>query len=365
MEASRAPGASDLRVEALVKRWEGGDVAVDGVGLGVEAGELVTVVGPSGSGKSTLLRLIAGLEAPDAGTIAIGGRDVTRDPPARRGVAMVFQSFALFPHLSVADNVGFGLAARGVARDERDRRVADVAERLGIGGLLGRRPRQLSGGERQRVALARGLVGRPAVLLLDEPLSNLDAQLRAEARAEIVRVQRAEGMTMLYVTHDQAEALAIGRRVAVLRDGRVEQFGAPAEVYDRPASAWVGTFLGTPPMALVEGRVRDGAVRADAMVVPLPPGARLGEGEVVLAGVRPEAIRLEGGASGDGRERFPARVELVELVGHEEICHLVAGGIRLAARTPRGSSPAVGTEVRVGLDPAEIRLFDAGTGAAR
>ena len=357
--SSPAEGPSGLRLDGLVKRWEGGALAVDGVTLEAEPGELVTVVGPSGSGKSTLLRLIAGLEAPDAGGVRIGGREVTGVSPARRGVAMVFQNFALFPHLSVEENVAFGLVSRKVARDERDRRVAEVAERLGIGDLLERRPRQLSGGERQRVALARGLVGRPAVLLLDEPLSNLDAQLRAEARAEIVRVQRAEGITMLYVTHDQSEALAIGSRVAVLRAGRVEQFGTPAAVYDRPANSFVGAFLGSPPMTLVEGRVRDGAIGAGGVTVPVPPGAQVGDGEAIVAGIRPEAIRLGGG------EGFPARVELVELVGHEEICHLVAGDIRLAARAPRGSSAAAGTEVRVRLDAREVRLFDAQSGGAR
>ena len=362
--SSPAAGPSGLHLDGLVKRWEGGAAAVDGVTLEAEAGELVTIVGPSGSGKSTLLRLIAGLEAPDAGGVRIGDRVVTEVSPARRGVAMVFQNYALFPHLSVADNVAFGLVSRKVARDERDRRVADVAARLGIGELLERRPRQLSGGERQRVALARGLVGRPAVLLLDEPLSNLDAQLRSEARAEIVRVQRAEAITMLYVTHDQGEALAIGSRVAVLRAGRVEQFGTPAEVYDRPANAFVGGFLGSPPMVLVEGRVRDGAIRAGAVTVPVPPEAQAGEGEAVVAGIRPEAIRLDVAGAGDGGG-FPAVVELVELAGHEEICHLVAGDIRLAARTPRGSPVVTGAQVRVRLEAREIRLFDPGTGSAR
>ena len=250
-----------LSLAGVSKAWDGA-VALSSLSLDVEPGELVTVLGPSGSGKSTALRIVAGLEAPDAGRVTIGERDVTGVEPADRGVAMVFQSFALFPHLSVADNIAFGLRARGAAREEARRRAREVAEPLGLAELLERRPAQLSGGERQRVALARGLAGKPDVLLLDEPLSNLDARLRAEARAEVRRVQADTGVTTLYVTHDQDEALALGHRVAVLDRGALQQVGTPDEVYDRPANRFVASFVGEPAMNLVAPAV-DGLERTD------------------------------------------------------------------------------------------------------
>jgi ABC-type sugar transport system ATPase subunit len=327
-----------LTLEGVTKSWDGA-VALSRFSLALEPGELVTVLGPSGSGKSTALRIVAGLEAPDEGSVAIGGRDVTAVEPSRRGVAMVFQSFALFPHLSAGDNIAFGLRARGASRAEAGERARAVAEPLGLGSLLGRRPAQLSGGERQRVALARALVGEPDVLLLDEPLSNLDARLRADARAEVRRVQETTGVTTLYVTHDQDEALALGHRVAVLDRGELQQLGTPDDVYDRPANRFVASFVGEPPMNLVD------------------PAAIGVAREGVVAGFRAEHVRV---AAGD----LVARVELVERVGHESLLHLDLAGERVIARTI-GSVPAAGERVGVGIDTADLRFFDAQTGEAR
>ena len=311
-------------------------MALADVSLAVPAGALLTVVGPSGSGKSTLLRLIAGLEAPSEGAVWVGGREVTAVAPHRRGVAMLFQSYALFPHLDVAANIGFGLRARGEAG--ADERVREAAQRLGLAELLGRRPAELSGGERQRVALARALVARPDVLLLDEPLSNLDAPLRAAGRDEIRRVHESTGVTTVHVTHDQDEALVLGDLVAVLDRGRVEQVGTPEEVYARPASTFVAGFLGRPPMNLLP---------ADN---PLGPGV---PGEIV--GFRPEDVRLE--ASG-----VPAQVEVEERAGHDVVWRVRVGGHRIAVRPPRDAAASETVALRV---PTEaVRRFDAETGRA-
>jgi ABC-type sugar transport system ATPase subunit len=237
----------------VVKRY-GDAVALEGLDLVVEPGELLVMVGPSGSGKSTALRALAGLTDVDAGTITVGGRDVTRLPPHKRDVAMVFQDYALYPHLTVAENVAFGLRARKVPAAVAAGKAAEVAEQLGIGDLGERYPDQLSGGQQQRVALARCMVREPVLQLMDEPLSNLDAQLRLSTRADIVALQRRLGTTTVYVTHDQAEAMTMGDRVAVLADGRLQQVGTPEEVYDRPANRFVAGFLGSPPMNLVAGR---------------------------------------------------------------------------------------------------------------
>jgi ABC-type sugar transport system ATPase subunit len=318
-----------LRAAGLAKAY--GDArALAGLDLEVAEGELLVVVGPSGSGKSTLLRVIAGLEAPDAGRVEVGGRDVTAAAPAARDVAMVFQGFALFPHLTVRDNVAFGLHARGVARPEREDRAAQSAARLGLEGKLDRLPGELSGGERQRVALARALVGRPALLLLDEPLSNLDAPLRAGARAEIRRVQSETGVAALHVTHDQEEALLLGDRVAVVQAGRVAQVGTPGTVYEEPACAFVAGFLGRPGMNLLPG---DG---------PFPDGA-------ATVGVRAEDV-----AVGEGAE---AVVESVERAGHEVLWRVRCAGHALAVRPPAGAEARAGDVVRVA--PRRLHRFGA------
>jgi len=292
------------------------------VDLAVEPGEVLAVVGPSGSGKTTLLRLVCGLLTPGEGAVLIGGRDQTRVAPERRPVAMVFQGFALFPHLPVRDNIGFGLRVRRVDRAERRRRVEQVATSLGLEGLLDRLPAELSGGERQRVSLARALVRDPAVFCLDEPLSALDPLLRADARRELAGLLRAEGRCALVVTHDQSEALTLGDRVAVLRAGRLEQVGTPRALYDEPATPFVASFVGSPAMSLLE---RDGAV----------------------VGVRPEHVRLV-----DGDD---ATVTAVEDHGHEAHVLLDARPGRLVSRVPVGAAPAVGA--RVGLLLEHVRSW--------
>ncbi len=305
--------------------------------------------------------MLAGLDPLDAGEIRIGERLVAGGgappvPPAQRDVAMVFQSFALFPHLTVADNIAFGMAARGVRSQERRAQARAAAERLGLSGLLERTPDRLSGGERQRVALARALVRRPAALLLDEPLSNLDAQLRHETRAELRRLHDEEGLTMVHVTHDQAEALSLGDRVAILRDGRLEQSGTPEAIYDRPATAWAAAFLGTPPMNLLPGAVRDGAVEAPPLRIPAPAGATAG---AVTVGIRPEHVKP------DPAGALRATLERAEAAGHERLWHLRAGELRLVARVDAGRPEPAGAEVSLAVDPAAVRLFDPATGEAR
>jgi multiple sugar transport system ATP-binding protein len=327
---------SGLAVEGLEKRF--GDVAaLAGVTLDARDGELLVVVGPSGCGKSTLLRCVAGLEVVDSGTVTIGGRDVTTLRPAARNVSMVFQSYALFPHMTVAENVGFGLVVRETPKAEVRQRVAEATALVGIDHLLERLPYELSGGERQRVALARALVRHPDAYLLDEPLSNLDAGMRVEMRTELRRLHREVGATMVHVTHDQVEALTLADRVAVLDAGRVRQVGTPEDVYDRPADRFVAGFLGTPRMNFLEAA----AGRAFA---PVPDGMELG--------IRPEHLRLDGDV--------PARVELVELAGGDAYVHLSNG---LVARVPAAGRPVEGAEVRVGVRSECVHRFDAATGA--
>jgi ABC-type sugar transport system ATPase subunit len=338
-------------VEGLARRF-GTIEALRGIDLSVEPGELVAVLGASGSGKSTLLRAIAGLEPADAGRVAIDGRDQSDVAPARRGVAMVFQSFALFPHLSVERNIAFGLRARREPAAIVAERVRETAGALRLDGLLERRPGELSGGERQRVALARALAARPRVLLLDEPLSNLDAQLRVSTRTEIRRVQEATGVTTLYVTHDQSEALALGHRVAVLHEGRVEQVGTPDEIWERPASTSIARFVGTPPMNLLDGPV---------------PGLEIMGGLGARDAVQPTiGFRAEDAtctvADGGGSAIV---FDLAERVGAERLWHLRAGERALAVRAPAGTEPpAGGAPVRVRVPAERVRLFDAASGRA-
>jgi ABC-type sugar transport system ATPase subunit len=315
------------------------------ISLAVEPGELVAVLGASGSGKSTLLRAIAGLEPADGGRVLIDDQDQADVPPARRGVAMVFQSFALFPHLTVERNIAFGLRARGEPGATVAERVRETAEALRLDGLLGRRPGELSGGERQRVALARALAARPRLLLLDEPLSNLDAQLRVSTRAEIRRVQEATGVTTLHVTHDQGEALALGHRVAVLREGRVEQVGSPDEVWEHPANTWVARFVGTPPMNLLPEPVPGFEVAGE-----------LGDGVI---GFRAEDAVCEPSADGSG-----IAFDLAERVGAERLWHLRAGEHAVVVRAPEGEPPERGAPVRVRVAAERVRRFDAESGRA-
>ena len=345
-----------LVLEGVRKRY-GEAHALSGLDLTVAEGELLCVLGPSGSGKSTALRVVAGLETPDGGRVHIDGEDVTDRPAAERGVAMVFQTFALFPHLSVAGNIGFGLAARRIDARERERRVREAADALEVGALLDRRPAALSGGERQRVALARALAGRPRLLLLDEPLSNLDAPLRERARAEIRKVHAAAGTTTVFVTHDQYEALSLGDRVAVLDRGTLRQVGDPDEVFARPADTFVARFVGSPAMNLVAVEASGGTLRGPSgLALPAPAGTADGS---YLAGFRPEDVRVVGPAAG-----FAARLHTAERAGHDRLWRLRVGDAPFVARVRPGDRAAEGDAVRVTVDASAVRLFDPRSGRA-
>jgi sn-glycerol 3-phosphate transport system ATP-binding protein len=323
---------SAISVRGISKAW-GATRAVDEVSFEVGVGTLAVLLGPSGCGKSTTLRLIAGLEQVSAGRIVIGDADVTALPPVRRNIAMVFQSYALFPHLSVAENIVFGLRVRRVPSAERARRLARVAELLGLEQLLERKPSQLSGGQQQRVALGRAIIAEKPVCLMDEPLSNLDAQLRVEMRREIRALQQKLGMTMVYVTHDQTEAMTMADQVVLLRSGRVEQDAPPAELYARPATAFAARFIGTPPMNLLR--------RASS------PGH--------LVGVRPEDVRFADGG-------LPVRVTSVEYLGADSIVACAAGAESLAVRVAGRVELAEGKHAHVTWAPEAQHLFDLETG---
>ena len=337
-----------LRTFGLTKRFPG-KTAVDSVTLDVPAGKMLALLGPSGCGKTTTLRLVAGHETPDGGRVLLGGVDVTRLPPERRDIGMVFQSYALFPHLTVFGNVAFGLRARRTAPDEERERVRDALRTVGLEGTGPRRVESLSGGEQQRVALARALVLAPRLLLFDEPLSNLDAALRVATRQEIRRIQRESGVTALYVTHDQEEALAIADRVAVMKDGRIRREGAPEEVYGEPGDRFTAIFLGN--AHVIDGRVENGrVVTADGFSVE--SAAALTEGANVSVSIRREAVRL---APGRG-----ARVVERSFLGEAWHVVLDASGLRLNVRHPAGDgAPAApGEETAFSVDPSEVRPLE-------
>jgi|SRR5436190_2812882 len=349
---------ASVTLRGLNKTFEGAaQAAVRDVSLEVRDGELLVLLGPSGCGKTTVLRCIAGLEDPTAGEVLIGDRVVTDLPPGERDVAMVFQSYALYPHLTVRENIAFALEARGVATREIARRVAETAARLELGDLLDRRPEQLSGGQRQRVALARAIVRAPLLFLFDEPLSNLDAPLRIELRAELLALHRALRTTMVYVTHDQVEAMTMGQRIAVLHEGRLRQVGTPADVYERPADIFVARLVGSPGMNVLEGRGRGRGdegrvVEAGSLVVPVALAEY--EGQLFL-GVRPEHVGLCAVDQGVGN----ADVLVVEPRGNETIVHLNVAGQALVARLPGLMDVQLGTRVGVKLDRRRLHLFDA------
>ncbi|MBI3706443.1 MAG: ABC transporter ATP-binding protein [Proteobacteria bacterium] len=343
---------SEIVVESVSKLW-GATKAVDAVSFTAAAGQLLVLLGPSGCGKSTTLRLIAGLEAASAGRIRIGGRDVTDLPPAQRGLSMVFQSYALFPHLSVAENILFGLKVRKVPATERAARLQRVASLLGLDTLLERRPSQLSGGQQQRVALGRAIIAETPVCLMDEPLSNLDAQLRQDMRREIRGLQQKLGITMVYVTHDQTEAMSMADQVILLRQGRIEQDAAPAELYARPATTFTARFIGTPPMNLIA--LADGAAGA---VVRGSDGPALfdDKGDGLLAGIRPEDIRIA------ERQGVPARIVTVEYLGADSVAACTIGDQPIAVRTPGRLNLKPAAAVSLLWSPAALHLFDAATG---
>ena len=355
-------GAVSLR--GVVKR-HGSTTVLHGVDLDIAAGEFFVLLGPSGSGKTTTLRILAGLEAVSAGHVAMDGQDVTHAEPGERDVAMVFQSYALYPHMTVARNIGFPLKMVGVPEAEIARAVQEAAARVSIAHLLERRPGQLSGGQQQRVALARAIVRQPRLFLLDEPLSNLDAKLRTETRVELKRLQRTLGVTTVYVTHDQEEAMTLADRVAVFMEGRIVQVGPPREIFGRPAHVSVAGFIGTPAMNLLSATWEGSAVRVGASP-SLPVAAHHAGPREVTLGVRPSELRL---AAGDahGEYGLPARVELVEELGDARIVNLTlasggAAGPSLKMKCDNTAPLAEGQQVRVDFAPEHAHLFDRASG---
>lgn len=343
---------SAVELAGITKRY-GANAVVDDLTLSLPEGSLTVLVGPSGCGKSTTLRIVAGLEQADAGTVSIGGKDVSRSSPRERDVAMVFQNYALYPHLTVVRNIAFPLLNSGVAKSDAVTRAREAAERVGITALLDRKPRQLSGGQQQRVAIARALVRTPSVFLFDEPLSNLDAKLRVELRSEIRRLQQDSGITALYVTHDQEEAMTIADQLVVLNSGRVAQIGTPEELYRRPANTFVAGFIGSPSANLLTGTLRNGVFTADGVRFALAGS----HGDVTL-GVRPEDLIVTPLDTGDGV------VELVELLGPRYALIVGVGGHRLTAVVEAatvagwGRTPAPGDTVAIDIRHDHAHLFD-------
>ncbi|MBM3564603.1 MAG: ABC transporter ATP-binding protein [Alphaproteobacteria bacterium] len=346
---------SDIRLESVSKVWDK-TRAVDGVSLRAEAGKFLVLLGPSGCGKSTTLRLIAGLDEATEGRILIGSRDVTRLAPGERGISMVFQSYALFPHLNVAENIVFGLKVRKTPRDDRDQRLKKVADIVGLAGLLDRKPSQLSGGQRQRVALARAIIAENDVCLMDEPLSNLDAQLRHDMRTEIRALQKRLGMTVVYVTHDQTEAMSMADQVILMREGRIEQVGPPEDLYARPATVFTARFIGTPPMNLLA--LQDGpngaTIGGEEATVVLN-----GAGNGLILGLRPEHIRIqsEGGIA--------ATVKSSEYHGADTVITVGIGTETALVRAEGRRLAAAGDVLRLGWEAAAAHGFDAASGRRR
>ncbi|RZL65458.1 MAG: ABC transporter ATP-binding protein [Variovorax sp.] len=342
-----------VRMEGVVKK-HGSFTALHGMDLSIAPGEFFALLGPSGSGKTTTLRILAGLEEIDEGRVWLDDADVTHQQPGERDVAMVFQSYALYPHMTVAENIAFPLKMVGVARSEIDTAAKDAAAKVNIGHLMDRRPGQLSGGQQQRVALARAIVRKPRLFLLDEPLSNLDAKLRIETRAELRRLQRSLGVTAVYVTHDQEEAMTIADRVAVFMEGRMVQIGTPKDIFMRPATVAVAGFIGTPPMNLLPAHLQGGVVRIEGAAVPVA-AAPTGEREVTL-GVRPGDLRI-------AAQGIAARVEFVEDLGDALIVNLTVGTHRVKLKCdPASVALAEGQPVHLSFSPEAAHLFDRASG---
>jgi multiple sugar transport system ATP-binding protein len=361
---------AEIVLEHVTKRFPGGAVAVSDLSLRIEDGAFVVLVGPSGSGKSTVLRLVAGLEEPTEGEIRIGGQVVNDLPPRERDLAMVFQNYALYPHLSAYDNMGFGLAVRHAPKTEIARRVGSRSRLLGIAGLVGRRPRELSGGERQRVAMGRAIVREPNAFLMDEPLSNLDAGMRVQMRTEIAELHRRLGTTTLYVTHDQVEAMTLGDEVALMREGRLEQVDTPRDLYEHPRTLFVAGFVGSPPMDLVRARLeaRKGHVFADFAGGSLPvPEATMRERrgleyylrrELVL-GIRPEDLEDASLVDDpDPEALLDVAVSVAARLGPEVLAHVQAGTATLTARLGPRSRARAGEPLALAVDTSRLHFFD-------
>ena len=355
-----------IELAGVRKVYAGGIEAVKGVSIAIPDGKMCVLVGPSGCGKSTLLRMAAGLETITEGTISIGGRRVNDLGPAERDIAMVFQNYALYPHMKVYDNMAYGLRNRGMKRDDIDRRVREAATKLELTQLLERRPRELSGGQRQRVAMGRAIVRNPAAFLFDEPLSNLDAKLRGHMRVEIRKIQRSYGTTSIYVTHDQVEAMTLADVLVVMNNGRAEQIGTPLDIYEQPASTFVASFIGAPAMNLLAGEVADGAAFRMASGATFSPGEiRLPEtGRKAILGMRPEHLALSREA---GRVDFELEVLAVETLGADTLAHGrphdgCEDAPTIIARLPGGTRVAAGERLPLAIAPGRAHLFDAATG---
>jgi multiple sugar transport system ATP-binding protein len=344
---------ASVRYEGATRIYAGTDApAVDALDLTIDDGEFLVLVGPSGSGKTTALRMLAGLEEVDAGAIFIGDREVTDLQPKRRDVAMVFQNYALYPYLTVAANIAFPLRIARVPKEERARRTLEVAQMLGLEPYLERKPGQLSGGQRQRVAMGRAIIRQPSVFLMDEPLSNLDAKLRVQMRAEIAALQARLETTTVYVTHDQSEAMTLGDRVAVLGDGRLQQCDTPRGLYERPANTFVAGFIGSPAMNLCQVECNNGSVELGGVSFPLPAG--LSPGEVVV-GLRPESLEV-------ASEGIAAQVEVVEELGADAYVFTAAEIGKLVARVETKHAPERGAKILLRPKPDEAHFFDHATG---
>ena len=359
---------ANLRLDGLVKRF-GEVTALNGVDLDVRSGEFFAILGPSAAGKTTTLRTIAGLERPDAGSVTFGGQDLTGAPVQGRGMAMIFQTFALYPHLSVRDNLAYPLKQQKTPLSDRAGRIEEIASMLKITHTLDRKPSTMSGGEQQRLAIGRALIQHPKLLLLDEPLTNLDAKLRHETRAEFKRLHRELGMTMIYATPDQLEALSMGERIAVLKDGKFEQTGTPDTLYDDPVNSFVATMVGAPPMNLIPGEMRSGG--DGSPVIALPFGEidarrwRNTAADQVLFGIRPHDL-APAAEAGSEAYQVPAKVHLTEPLGDVTILDVEAGGAVMKMALPEEEAlvyPA-GTELSVGFRPDAAHLFDKASGKA-
>jgi multiple sugar transport system ATP-binding protein len=355
MTAVRDSPRLPVRLEGVSKAF-GAVRVLENLSLDVWPGEFLVLLGESGCGKTTALRIVAGLEAASAGRIVIGDRDVTNVLPKSRNVAMVFQSYALYPHKTVAENIGYPLTVKGVPRAERERRVREVAAQVRLEQLLDRYPRQLSGGQRQRVALARAMVRRPAVFLMDEPLSNLDAKLRGHMRSELKHMQHEIGITTIYVTHDQIEALTLAHRVGILDKGVLQQLASPAAIYNDPANLFVAGCIGSPPMNLIQGRLHDGLFETEGARVPTSVRASFA---ACVLGVRPEDCRIVA----DGQGAISGAIYATELVGDHALATVSVGRSTVTVKAPKDFAAEIGAKVGVAVEPRSVFVFDAASGA--